>query len=195
VANQSDQTLLVRIQQGDHAAIEFLIARYQRALFNFVYRFLNDSDAAADVCQHAFIQLFTHASQLHADESLKAWIFRVARHRCLDELRRRRTTTFSLYESDDEDGNSLLEQVVDNTPLPSDIIEFNDLQVILSEAIAALPDKYREVVSLRYAADLSFTEIGAILNIPEATAKTHFHRAKPLLRELLRKKGITRPIG
>ena len=193
MADQSDQQLLVRIQRGDRRAIEYVIDRYQRALFNFAYRFLNDSDAAADIVQHAFIQLFTHVQDLHADEGLKPWLFRVARHRCLDEIRRQRTTAFSQLAPDDE-GGSPLDYYADSAPLPDDLAERDDLQQILAEAIASLPPKYREVVALRYTADLSFAEIGTVLGIPEATAKTQFHRAKPLLRAFLRAKGITQAV-
>ena len=55
----------------------------------------------------------------------------------------------------------------------------------LQEAIQTLPIKFRSVVLLRYAGQLSFSEIGQILNMPEATAKTYYQRAKPLLRAAL----------
>ncbi len=194
MADQSDQQLMVRIQQGDRRAIEYVIDRYQRALYNFAYRFLNDGDAAADIVQHTFIQLFTHIQDLRADEGLKPWLFRVARHRCLDEIRRQRTTAFSQLATDDDEGGSPLDYYADPTPLPDDLAEREDLQQILAEAIASLPAKYREVVALRYTADLSFAEIGAVLGIPEATAKTQFHRAKPLLRAFLRARGITQSV-
>ncbi len=195
VAHLSDQALLRRIQRGDREAIAYLIERYQRSLYNFALRFLGDGDAAADVVQHTFIQLFTHADELHGDMGLRPWLFRVARYRCLDELRRDRTVPFSQMSAADEtDGPSPLEQVVDVAPLPEALAERGDLQAILAEAIAALPVKYREVVTLRYVADLSFAEIGQVLGLPEATAKTHFHRAKPLLRAFLRARGITQAV-
>ena len=194
MADQSDQQLLLHMQRGDRRAIEYLIERYQRPLFNFAYRFLNDTDAAADICQFTFIQLYTHASELHADEGLRPWLFRVARHRCLDEVRRQHATAFSHLNADGagrDDGLAPLERVADTAPSPEDVVERDAMQRILADAIAALPDKYREVVALRYAAELSFAEIGAILGLPEATAKTHFHRAKPLLRAFLRARGVT----
>lgn len=197
MADQSDQQLLRRMQRGDRRAIEYLIERYQRPLFNFAYRFLDDADAAADICQFTFIQFYTHAGELHADEGIRPWLFRVARHRCLDELRRHHATAFSRLNAEAgerDDGLSPLEQVADAAPLPEEVVERDDLQQILADAIASLPAKYREVVALRYAAELSFAEIGAILGLPEATAKTHFHRAKPLLRAFLRSRGVTRAI-
>ncbi len=76
--------------------------------------------------------------------------------------------------------------VADGRPLPEDLAERADLQDVLQRAIMALPGPYRTVVALRYSSDLTFAEIGAVLGLPENTAKTHFQRAKALLRAALR---------
>src|SRR6266566_383633 len=123
---------------------------------------------------------------LYAQISLKAWLFQVARNRCLDELRRRHAIHFSELEAvNDDEELSPLAAIPDNGPLPEELAEQSDLQYRLQDAIQTLPIKFRSVVLLRYAAQLSFSEIGQALNMPEATAKTYFQRAKPLLRTAL----------
>jgi RNA polymerase sigma-70 factor (ECF subfamily) len=113
-------------------------------------------------------------------------LFQVARNRCLDELRRKRAIHFSELEStSDEDELSPLAALPDTSPLPEEMAERHDLQECLQRAIQALPPKFRAVVLMRYASQLSFSEIGQALNMPEATAKTYFQRAKPLLRASL----------
>jgi RNA polymerase sigma-70 factor (ECF subfamily) len=82
--------------------------------------------------------------------------------------------------SDPIDGSTVA-AIPDNSPLPEELAEFHDLQHNLREAIQSLPPKFRAVVYLRYTAQLSFAEIAQILNMPTATAKTYFQRAKPLL--------------
>lgn len=64
-------------------------------------------------------------------------------------------------------------------------MERRDLQLLLQQAIQTLPPKFRAVVILRYSSQLSFAEIGKVLTMPEATAKTYFHRAKVLLRKII----------
>ena len=124
---------------------------------------------------------------LRTGEPLKAWLFRVARNRCLDELRRKRVVHFSELQTPGEDDDlSPLAIIPDNSPLPEEIAERHDLQHTLQEAITCLPPKFRSVVLLRYASQLSFSEIGRTLEMPEATAKTYFQRAKPLLRAALK---------
>jgi RNA polymerase sigma-70 factor (ECF subfamily) len=144
---------------------------------------LSDYDLASDVSQQVFVQLYVSMPTLRTGEPLKAWLFQVARNRCLDELRRKRAIHFSELEaSNDEDDLSPLAIMPDDGPLPDEIAERSDLQQKLRAAIDALPPKFRSVVLLRYTSQMSFSEIGRTLNMPEATAKTYFQRARPLLR-------------
>jgi len=171
------------------------VQRYHSPLFNFVCRFLNDYDAASDILQQVFTQLYISLPTLRTGEPLKAWLFRVARNRCLDELRRKRIIHFSELQTPGEDEDlSPLAIIPDASPLPEEIAERHDLQQILQHAISGLPPKFRMVVSLRYASQLSFAEIGQALEMPEATAKTYFQRAKPLLRAAL-KQHLTLTLG
>jgi RNA polymerase sigma factor (sigma-70 family) len=184
--DNSDGVLAQQTLAGDPYAFEDLVKRYSTPLFNFIYRFLGDYDQACDILQHVFIQLHISLKTLRTDKPLKAWLFQVARNRCLDELRRKRVIHFSELESLNEDDElSPLAAIPSTDPLPEELAERGDLQRRLQEAIETLPIKFRMVVLLRYAGQLSFSEIGHTLNMPEATAKTYYQRAKPLLRTAL----------
>jgi RNA polymerase sigma-70 factor (ECF subfamily) len=183
----SDGVLAQQTLAGDQDAFVRLVQRYSSSLFNFICRFLSDYDAASDILQQVFTQLYISLPNLRTGEPLKAWLFQVARNRCLDELRRKRIIHFSELQTPGEDDElSPLAIIPDTGPLPEEIAERHDLQHILQRAIDALPPKFRAVVLLRYASQLSFSEIGQALQMPEATAKTYFQRAKPLLRASLK---------
>lgn len=182
----SDGLLAQQALAGNQQAFEALVQRYATPLFNFICRFLSDYDRACDVSQQVFLQLFISLPTLRTGEPLKAWLFQVARNRCLDELRRKRAIHFSELESvNDDDELSPLDSMPDSGPLPEELAERHDLQEQLQRAIDTLPPKFRSVVLLRYASQMSFAEIGKVLQMPEATAKTYFQRAKPLLRTTL----------
>src|SRR5919109_2852833 len=182
----TDGMLVKQTLAGDQSAFELLVRRYNVPLFNFICHFLGDYDLACDVAQQVFLQLYISMPTLRTGEPLKAWLFQVARNRCLDELRRKRAIHFSELEvSNDDDELSPLAIMPDTQPLPEEIAEHRDLQQALQRAIQGLPPKFRSVVLLRYAGQLSFSEIGKTLNMPEATAKTYFQRARPLLRAAL----------
>jgi RNA polymerase sigma factor (sigma-70 family) len=129
--------------------------------------------------------LYISLPTLRTGEPLKAWLFQVARNRCLDEFRRKKAVHFSELEETNEDDLSPLEILPDTCPLPDEVAEHHDLQEKLRQAIDTLPPKFRSVVLLRYTSQLSFSEIGRTLKMPEATAKTYFQRARPLLRAAL----------
>lgn len=184
----SDAILAQQTLSGDQRAFEVLVQRYNTPLFNFIYHFLSDYDQACDVSQQVFLRFYTSLPNLNAGDPFKPWLFQVARNCCVDELRRRRRYAihFSQLEVENSDGEvTFLSEIADPGPLPEELMEKRDLQQYLQQAIDTLPPKFRAVVLLRYLSQMSFSEIGHMLSMPEATAKTYFHRAKVLLRKIL----------
>jgi RNA polymerase sigma factor (sigma-70 family) len=175
---------VVAARDQDPAAFEALVRRHQGPIYNFCLHVLGQADDAADVAQETFVRLFTHLDRLDEREPIAPWLFRVARNRCIDVIRRRRTVPLGV--SDDTGESTLILEPADDDPLPDELAERADLQRVLSNAIAQLPPAYAEVVSLRYTGDLSFAEIGAVLDCDEGAARVRFHRAKALLRRHLR---------
>jgi RNA polymerase sigma factor (sigma-70 family) len=188
ITSLSDAYLAQQALAGDQRAFEVMVRRYSTPLFNFICHVLGDYDQACDILQQVFTRFFTSLPKLGTGEPFKPWLFQVARNCCIDELRRRRRYAihFSQLElENDENDISFLNEIPDTSPLPEELAERHDLQLVLRQAIESLPPKFRDVVMLRYTSQLSFAEIGHTLNMPEATAKTYFHRAKVLLRKLL----------
>jgi RNA polymerase sigma factor (sigma-70 family) len=182
----SDGLLALQCLNGNERAFEGLFKRYRPALFKFIFNMLHEYDLACDVLQHVFLQLYISLPTLETEKPLKSWLFQVARNRCLDELRRKRVVRFSELETSNEEGESeMLTFLPDPHPLPEEIAERHDVQDRLLCAIQCLPPRFRSVVLLRYSKQLTFPEIGKALGMPEATAKTYFSRAKPLLRASL----------
>src|SRR5215470_5054991 len=148
-----DGVLAQRYLAGDQQAFEALVNRYNGPLFNFIRRFLGDYDATCDILQQVLLQLYLSLPKLHTGEPLKAWLYRVARNRCLDELRRKRAIPFSeLEQGTDEDEQSAVDSMPDRSPLPEEVVERRDVQELLLTAMRALPPKLRAVVLLHYTA-------------------------------------------
>jgi len=184
-----DGVLVGQAQAGDQRAFEFLVSRYHRPLANYVRGFLKDGEQVYDVLQQVYLQLYVSLPILLTNVSLKGWLFQVARNRCLDELRRRRRraeTSFSTlaWEYSEED-LSPIEAIPDPDPLPEEVAEEIDLYCTLQEATASLPPKVRSIVRLRCFKQLTFSEIGRMLNMPQTTVKTYFYRSLPRLRRAL----------
>ncbi|HLX57253.1 MAG TPA: sigma-70 family RNA polymerase sigma factor [Ktedonobacteraceae bacterium] len=182
----TDDDLIQQARIGDQRAFESLVDRYSALLFLLISHRVRDEHLAHDILQHVFLQLYRSLPTLRTGGTLKAWLCQVARHRCFDELRRRRPVFFSEIASLPEGGEfSPLITLPDPDMQPEEQFELRELQQELIEAIEMLPSHFRAVVLLRYLNQLSFREIGQALSIPEATAKTYFYRARKPLRNLL----------
>lgn len=182
----SDSLLAERMQAGDEDAFAVLVRRYRPWLFSFICRLTHNGSEAEDIVQHVFLKLYLTLPTLRTDQPLEPWLFQVAHNRCVDEARRKHPWSFSeLEEGRGMSEVSELSLLLDPRPLPEEIVEQQEMQSIVQQAVNSLPAKFRTIVQLRYAGQLSFAEIAQVLGIPEPTAKTYMHRAKPLLRRAL----------
>jgi RNA polymerase sigma-70 factor (ECF subfamily) len=184
----SDAQLAQHTLAGDSEAFEVLVQRYQTPIFGFVRHFLGDYDQACDITQQVFVRLYSSLPTLRKGVPFKAWLFQVARYCCIDEVRRqhRQAIPFSHVDSDYQDEDTF---AINDIPDPHCSLEEEqekrDIQCTLRQAIAELPPKFCAVVTLRYAGQLKFSEIGRTLHMPEPTAKTYFARARLLLQKRL----------
>ena len=184
-----DGVLVGQALAGDQRAFELLVSRYRQPLVSCIRGFLKDDEEVNDVLQHVFLQLYLSLPVLLRNVSLKAWLFQVARNRCLDELRKRQRRSeipFSTLEwKYREEELSPIEAIPDPEPLPEEVAERSDLQCSLQQALFALPPKCRSIVGLHCFRQLSFAEIARVLNIPRNTVKTYYYRSLPRLRSAL----------
>lgn len=187
--DREDGILVQQALRGDQEAFAMLVDRYHTPLFRLISHLLGDDWLAEDVLQQVLLQLYLSLPGIRTCVSLKPWLFQVARHRCVDELRRQQPILFAPLDAA-EDESSPFAALSDPSPLPEELLEQREVQQILQRAIQALPVRFRFVVWLRYATQLSFSEIGRRLGMPEATAKTYFNRARPLLRASLQEARI-----
>ena len=184
-----DSVLLEQALKGDQCAFDILVRRYHHLLVSYIHAFMKDSEQVYDVLQHVFLKLYVSLPILLTNVSLKGWLFQVARNRCLDELRRRYRRTeipFSTLEwKYREEELSPIEAITDPEPLPEEVAERIELHCLLQQAIFSLPPKLRSIVHLHCFGQLSYSEIGRMLNMPASTVKTSFYRSLPLLRREL----------
>jgi RNA polymerase sigma-70 factor (ECF subfamily) len=184
-----DGTLVKLALAGDQSAFDVLVNRYRNILTSYIGGFFKDGEQASDVLQHVFLQLYLSLPILLTNVSLHAWLFQVARNLCLDELRRVRRQAAApftaLERGDGEEEQSMVEAIPDPDPLPEEVVEMNDQYCSLHQAIASLPPKFRSIVLLHSFRQLTFTEIGRMLDMPASTVKTYFYRSLPQLRRML----------
>jgi RNA polymerase sigma-70 factor (ECF subfamily) len=184
-----DGFLVEQALAGDQCAFDILVRRYHRLLASYIYGFLKDSEQVYDVLQYVFLKLYVSLPILLTNVSLKGWLFQVSRNRCLDELRkrcRRAEIPFSDLEwKYREEKLSPIESIADTESLPEEVAERIELHCLLQQVMCSLPPKLRSIVHLHCFRQLSFSEIGQMLKMPEPTVKTYFYRSLLSLRREL----------
>ena len=185
-----DEKLVKRAWQGDFRAFESLFYRYNRPLWKYAYRVLGNEEDASDVVQQVLIQLHRSLTNLQQPTRFRAWLFTIAHHKCIDLLRSSSSISINFSDfsaaSQANQDFSPLQVFPDPSPLPDEIIENKEMRHILQQAILNLPERAAQVVALRYSTDLTFAEIGEVLDIKENSVKTLFQRAKNQLRQDLK---------
>jgi RNA polymerase sigma-70 factor, ECF subfamily len=184
----ADSMLVQQALSGDQEAFEGLVSRYQQPLFGLIYHYVGEYHETEDILQQVWLQLYLSLATLRPSAQIKPWLVAVARNRSLDFLRRKHVLSQRLLffcEAEvriEEDEVSFLEAIPDTSPTPEELVEHLEHQREIQHAIRALPYTYRPVVWLFYAGQLTYAEIGRILDISGSSVKTRFNRAKPLLR-------------
>jgi RNA polymerase sigma factor (sigma-70 family) len=190
LAGLTDDEVAKQAASGNQLAFEELVRRYTEPLFKVALRFFNDYDDASDILQQVLYKAYVGLPKVNHDLVVRPWLFKIARNACLDVLKHRRRHPATRFTELENVAAGWSERVEDELPLPDEIITRRETQELVREAIASLPVRYREVVAMRSATDLTFAEIGEALGMPENTVKTYFHRAKILLRKILQDRDI-----
>ena len=179
--------LIRRIVAGEGHRYSVLVERYQRRLYWSCLRLVGDPDEAEDVVQEAFVRAYERLDDFDPTYRFYTWIYRIARNRCLNVLRRRRVWGLVTL-SDPERAPAL--PAADRSDRPA---EDRELARALVECRETLPPDQREVFNLRHAEDFSYREIAAAVGAPEGTVMSRLARAREKMRACLESKGVTRP--
>lgn len=161
-----DEAALLRAcRAGDAAAWEMLVQRYQRLVYAIPRRAGLSEEQSADVFQNTFVTLLEHIDRIERPERIGAWLATTARRESLRQLRRQRVSV--PLNSDDEENEQHI-QLVDPDLLPDEAIELLEQQQQVRQAVAALDERCRELLTmLFFRADMPpYTEIAAAFGIP-----------------------------
>lgn len=183
----SDAALVARLRDGDAAAFELVMRRYNRLLFRIARSVLPDDAEAEDVVQETYLRAYERLGDFVGPRGFATWLCRIASNEALG--RRRRGLRLMLI--DDRPGpqgsgeGSVLEHLPDRQPDPEGRAVSSELRRILEDAIDRLPEDYRRVFMLRAVEGLSVAETAALLEVRPEVVKTRLHRARARLREIL----------
>ncbi len=173
-----DMALCQKAAGGDLAAFEVIYQRYHRRTYSLCLRMTNSQTEAEDLTQEVFIQLFRKIGSFRGDSAFSTWLHRLTVNQVLMHFRRR-----SVKNEKVSDDGEIPEQTVHGTANPNKMPIID--RIALKNAIAELPNGYRNVFVLHDVEGYEHEEVATMLKISVGTSKSQLHKARLKLRGLL----------
>lgn len=189
----ADIELVARAAGGDQLAFESIMRRHNRLLFRTARGILRSDAETEDALQEAYLRAWRALSTFRAESKLSTWLVRIVINEALGRLRRRSAQVIpleSVMEASDRNTHESMEQDEgDPDQQPDRAAMRSEMRRFIEARIDLLPEAFRTVFMLRAVEELSVEETSAALQVPEATVRTRFFRARSLLRE-----GLSRDV-
>lgn len=176
--NVTDQHLIERVKNGEKAAYDLLVLKYQQRIINLVSRFVRNHSDALDVTQEAFIKAYRALPNFRGDSAFYTWLYRIAVNTAKNYLavqsRRPSVSDYDVSEIEQIEGNTALKEQA----TPENLLLKDELQATVLKAIENLPEDLRSAIMLREIEGLSYEEIATVMECPIGTVRSRIFRAR-----------------
>jgi len=184
-SEQLDEDLVLRVQQGDKSAFDFLVIKYQHKIIQLVNRYVKDPSEAQDVAQEAFIKAYRALGNFRGDSAFYTWLYRIAINTAKNYLvsRSRRSAN---YQVDIQDAEAF-----ENAPqlqgmeTPERLLLNQEIIDTIKAAIDKLPEDMRTAIMLREFEGMSYEEIAQAMDCPVGTVRSRIFRAREAIDDKL----------
>ena len=184
--------LVERLRAGDSAALEALMSEYASRVYRLAFGITRDQGDAEEVAQDVFLTLATKTAMFEERAALGSWVYRITTNAALNKRRgKRREVETSLeehlpaFQADGHREGDRTYLLADWSQNPERELLSGETRRVLEQALDALPERYRAVVTLRDVEELSNEQAAELLGESVASVKSRLHRARQALREQL----------
>ena len=181
----TDEELILEFQQNNTVkAFEILVQRYKNPLINYIFRFLGDYEACADIVQETMIKVYRNKDSYKSIAKFSTWIYTIAGNLARTEYQRRKRRNIFSISSYGDDNETF--DIPDESARPDVITDSGIKDEIIQKALLKVSDSYREMVILRDIQELSYEEIADVTGIAVGTVKSRINRGRNQLQKLLK---------
>jgi len=169
-------TWVIQAQQGSDEAFTKLVEEHQTHVYNLCYRMLGEPESAEDAAQESFLRAYQNLHRYDRSRPFPTWLLSIAAHYCIDRLRRRKLSMFSLDEENNEGTTYEIADPASPDPEAESVKheERDRLHVLLKD----LDETDRAAIIMRYWHDFSEVEIAESLRLTVSAVKSRLHRAR-----------------
>ncbi len=176
-----EQERIKSILEGSTRSFRAFVDDYKNLVSHIVFRLVHIPEDREDLCQDVFVKIYQNLHTFQFESKVSTWIARIAYNTCINYLQKKKAALYSDIAPED----MTLDHLQGYSPTPETELENRDAHNKLEQEIKKLPIKYRSVLSLYHLQEMSYYEIGEIMNMPEGTVKNYLFRARKMLKEQL----------
>jgi RNA polymerase sigma-70 factor (ECF subfamily) len=188
----ADEVLVAKCQVGDFAAFEIIYERYRRPILAYIYQITRNYDESACIAQDVFMRVFEHVNRFDVTRRFSTWLYTIARNASIDYLQSRSRKVmigFTDLDRDDESGSIAANAAAPNMSVETKLAR-GESNKLLAEALAELPQIYREIIELVIFQELTYEDASTILGgMSLGTLRSRMFHALRRLRQILQTRG------
>lgn len=184
---EADAKLVARVQQGDKAAFDLLVLKYQRKILRLLSRMLRDQSDIEDVMQEAFIKAYRALPQFRGESAFYTWLYRIAINTARNWMSSQGRRPSSPNGNQTEEGETFdeIDNLTDNNT-PESMLASREIAESVNMTIQELPQELRTAIVLREIDGLSYEEIAEAMSCPIGTVRSRIFRAREAIAAKLR---------
>lgn len=180
----SDNSLIIRFNDGDQEAFKAIVDRYEQRLIRFAFNKTRDWERSEDIVQETFLRVFRNSKKYNVTKSFYTWIHVITANLISNEIRNRKRSILVFqkeFEGEDGKGRRLSVGFKDSKRDLHRDFESREIRAALDRNLELIPPKLAQTFFLRYVQDMSYEEISLYLGINLGTVKSRLNRAKSVL--------------
>jgi RNA polymerase sigma-70 factor, ECF subfamily len=185
VSNLTEPEIIAAVLGGEIQLYHELIRPYERSVYLMALSYMKNEADAEDVAQEAIVRGFRKLSSFRAESKFSTWLISITINEARTRLRRQALVRMESLDQLDEGKGISPALLRDWREIPSEVIERDEVRKLIQQAVAQLPDIYRQVFLLRDIEELTTSETAEALNISIPSVKVRLHRARMMLQKQL----------
>lgn len=165
-----DAILVSNVLKGDVDSFQIIVEKYQINVLRFIYGMIKQKEVSEDITQEVFITVYNKLDMYNNKYSFINWVLQIAKNKTIDYTRKYR----KVYESNIDEAYNISSSDMG----PEESVEYLEVKEKVNEYIKTLDELDKQILNLRYSQDLTFKDIGEILDITEAAAKRRYYKVR-----------------